>query len=213
MSCDARVDLFASAAISSRSQLARCAPIAAKLYSALGGRVVAQEARLSDGQGAGMRMALDLFKRSVVAVSNYSLIVIVRHDFIFTTPISRWRGANLARFNFISRCERSCQHRGPDSQCCSHNISPADAESPNCVADHLHTMPGRFFDAFDSVAGQSNHGCFISARQHPNEHGNGHRTCGRLVPQQIEQRAHVNLSESWGFLTDWQPTGGRARNC
>lgn len=198
--CGAKVDLFVSVSGNYGSELPHCTSLVKRLYSSFGGRVVAQETRPSSGQHIGMRLAIDLFKHSRNARSEYSLVVVARHDFIFKKPITLWQNASLtpvdffSRFNFFSRCERRC----PDNETRVAFCGPWGDDPPRCVSDLLYTMPDSLFDACDGAVGQE--GCFNGS-----DSGSGHRACGVEVPRWIERTARVSSAESWGFLTDWRP--------
>jgi hypothetical protein len=184
--CGARVDIFVSSSTKHADQLEKCAAMSHELYSMMGTRLVALDTCVSAGQDVSMRAALDLFKcRHRGSPSEYTLIVVARHDYIFSqsaTQWEAWRNASLSRFNFISRCEHNSIH---------------DLDPPKCVSDLLHTMPGRFFGAFDHSVGKL--GCFHGFG------GSGHRSCGFEIPKWIERTTHASSDETWGFLTGWLP--------
>ena len=91
-----------------------------------------------ESQADSMRLALDFLKESARerVESIYDLVLIVRHDMVWTEAIHKWPPpADFTRFSFTSACEKRA----------------GDAE--NCVSDTLLVIPGRLFPAFDSVAG------------------------------------------------------------
>ena len=108
---------------------------------------------MSAGQGASVRMALVLFKRRHAPMA-YALIVVARHDYVYSQSITHWgawENASLARFNFLSRCERRC---APNEVPATKDCGQFGDDPPRCVADFLYTMPGAFFGAFDRAVGK-----------------------------------------------------------
>lgn len=203
------VELYAAMCAPTRV-LSQCAPLHAMLRSALGRRVVAAQSCGSDGQHASLAEALSLFKQHKRhAASAYALILVARYDFVFTQPLTRWDGANLSRFNFLSRCEPPRNASSPtvalpDSLCptgSSHDCEP-------CVNDLLLTMPGTLFDAFAEHA-FGHPGCFAKCHawcgpRSLAAHEDGHR-CTRPVMRAIDQRAGLPPAEALGVLTRWRP--------
>lgn len=194
--CGARVEVIVSMCSDSFRHLTRCAEMGRDVYAVLGRRLVALEFCVSAGQGASVRMALDLFKRRHAPMA-YALIVVARHDYVYSQSITHWgawENASLARFNFLSRCERRC---APNEVPATKDCGQFGDDPPRCVADFLYTMPGAFFGAFDRAVGKRN--CFNGT-----EWDSGHRACGFLIPWWIDRTTNTS-SESWGFLTDWRP--------
>lgn len=161
-----QVDVFVSECSGGRGGC----PLTAQLLALLGRRVVASETSCEHaGQPQSMRAVLDLFS---AAADRYGLVLVTRHDLVWTAPITSWHSANFSRVSFLGGCERRCAgcERG-----CAHCPDPAAAgtrfggELSRCVQDVLHVMPGRLFSAFDAAVGARGSRCFDGANK-----GSGH---------------------------------------
>lgn len=93
---------------------------------------------LAQGMVVGMDQA-DSFRRTLayfmrymgvnyINVRSYDLVVITRHDIVWKKPIFDSPGVNISKMNFAAPCEKG--------------------QSPDCVIDILHMMPGRLFPTF-----------------------------------------------------------------
>ena len=160
-------------------------------------RVVAVRSQCSSsGQAHNVRFALEAFKAATAhrvppgvspsaAVASYSLIVLTRHDLVWTSPIVHWQHANFSRIGFLSGCEPwRCTHCG----------GPADAPGSRyggppsrCVQDSLHLIPGSLFDAFDAAVGKRGTHCFDGSNKE-----SGH-ACGGAVEASAGVRGVTGL--------------------
>ena len=134
-------------------------------------------------QADSIRLALDFLKESADdrVESVYDLVLIVRHDMVWTEAIHKWPPpADFSRFSFMSACEKRS----------------GDAEK--CVSDTLLLMPGSLFPAFDSVAGAAGSRCFVADFRH----GSGHECSGAITKA-------TGLPPS--LVTDYVPRGSVRR--
>ena len=154
------------------------------LPSLFGSRLVANQTSECESrdQGSNMRTALNTALAAACCVGDGDLLLITRHDIVFTRPITAWSrvgGANFSKFNFLSVCD---QDRGPES----------------CVADAVLSMPAAMVSKFERLV-LANHylgglGCFSNTSS-PNgiAFGNGHG-CWPLV------KRHVTWPDAPGLL-------------
>jgi len=134
-------------------------------------------------QADSMRLALDFLKESAHGrvASIYDLVLIVRHDMVWTEPIHEWPPpADFSRFSFTSACEKRA----------------GDAE--NCVSDTLLVIPGSLFPAFDSVACAEGSKCFEASFRH----GSGHECSGAITEA---------MGQPPSLVTDYVPRGSVRR--
>jgi hypothetical protein len=124
-------------------------------------------------QGESVNVMLDFFEAHAVP-SEYSLVIVGRHDLVWTTPIDAWNEANLSRFNMLGQCERLCYNESAtrpdilkyqrewsdsysrDSAICNTHGGPP----PICMQDFVQTMPGSQYRAFAGVVHSDNGDCF-----------------------------------------------------
>ena len=136
-----------------------------------------------ESQADSMRLALDFLKESARGrvESIYDLVLIVRHDMVWTEAIHKWPPpADFTRLSFTSACEKRA----------------GDAE--NCVSDTLLVIPGRMFPAFDSVAGSQGSKCFEASFRH----GSGHECSGAITKA---------TGQAPSLVTDYVPRGSVRR--
>jgi hypothetical protein len=134
-------------------------------------------------QADSMRFALDFLKQRAHGrvESVYDLVLIVRHDMVWTEAIDKWPSpADFSKFSFFSACEK----RSGDPE--------------NCVSDTLLLMPGSLFPAFDSVAGSEGSKCFVASFRH----GSGHECSGAVTKA---------TGQSPSLVTDYVPRGSVRR--
>ena len=142
-----------------------------------------------EGQAESLRFALDLFKNSSTSPEAYNLIMVVRHDMIWTLAINDWPPpADFSKFAFMSLCQHSAG--GPNDWA----NGKFDRSHSSCVSDVMLCMPGSSFAAFDGVVGKPGAKCFEPQYRH----GAGHE-CYEVMAEAIGQTPT--------FATDYMPTG------
>jgi len=131
-----------------------------QVFQQLGGRVVANRTACTiRDQGEGYRAALSLFK-SRMRFASYEIVLVTRHDVVWSRPITQWRSTNFSRVNFLGGCEPSCKDLNLGRPRCDekHEGTPSGGPPSKCVQDVLHTVPRRSFRGFDMAIGRR--GCF-----------------------------------------------------
>ena len=167
--CGSVVDLFATEC--SRSQGCK---LMDRFYGIFGARVVRLHTKCrSVTQADSMHHSLELFRENRPQPSQYGLILVTRHDMVWTTSIVDWVDADFSRFNFLAQCEKRCccyrmsQYAWKfrrtwrdgytnDTSSCSRYGGPP----PLCVQDFVHAMPGVFFSFFYQIVASSVRNCF-----------------------------------------------------
>ena len=135
---------------------------------------------------------------ATAAASSYDLILLTRHDVVWTTSITRWRSANFTRLNFLGACEPRCA--GCESRSCAHCPDPNAPGSrfggplSRCVQDLLHLVPGPAFPAFDAAVGRKGSRCFDGSSR-----GSGHK-CLSAVESSLGSTTGLVLPED-----TWRP--------
>jgi hypothetical protein len=136
----------------------------------------------SPDQVSNMHQNIDLIVNATMGrefFNVFQFVVLVRHDFGFTSPIDSWR-ADFSKFNFVSGCEpQASKVRFPRG----------------CVNDVLQTTPGEYFWAFMKAAKEPEYNCFVKRPHAVDTYGHGCRPA-------IEDLIGVNHV---GLLTPWVP--------
>lgn len=132
-------------------------------------------------QTLNIRAALEWFKQEVGGLgaiqTDYSLVILTRHDLIWLKPFGSWPTANTSNFNFLSK---------------------VGLDKPNGdfkVSDIFHMMPGHAFPAFDWAVGEGY--CFNPDFDASDSTNAGH-ACMCQMSQAIGS-AHIS------FVTPWRP--------
>ena len=154
----------------------------------------------SSNQPQNMRLALDLFKSSVPRPERYGLMLITRHDVVWTRRITHWPVAtNFSRLNFLSGCEPRCVGCRTLCHRCK-NMSGVGSkfggEPRQCVQDVMHMMPGQAFSAFDHSVGVRGSRCFDGYNK-----GSGHG-CFRVLEERLGPTGFVLPLDYWRPVKD-----------
>ena len=154
--CGAAVDV----AVTECSAADGCKLVEGELERVFSGRLIAKRTRCrTRDQAASMRATLNLFK-GVAKPSSYDLILVTRHDLVWTVPLTAWH-SDWRLFNFFSWCERRCTSPAEMFQSNRSCGFPSMGGTPvQCVNDIAHAMPGALFASFDEVVSAPGLHCF-----------------------------------------------------
>lgn len=146
-----------------------CPNFEALVVPKFGDRVASVTQFNSNHQSDNIRKALDQFNEKAGGADKiakrYDLILIVRHDSEWMTPVNSWPTAEFDKFNFFSRCEK------------------IGGSKKKCINDIVQVMPGSLWKAFDSTVGTKH--CFNITFRHGSGHGCYPELASRIGDDQI----------------------------